>query len=124
MIMALTIAVLVTGAVFLIQQRGMVRVVLGMQLLGHASNLILLAAGVGAWRGEAFPDRSDVADAADPLPQAFVLTAIVIAMATATILLTMAALGRTDDTEVTDPIAGGGNRDTGDTELHDSPFST
>jgi multicomponent Na+:H+ antiporter subunit C len=103
MILALTIAVLVTGSVYLIQQRGMVRVVFGMSLLGHAANLTLLAGGVGAWRGEPFPDRTPLADAADPLPQAFVLTAIVIAMATTTILLTLAALGHDDDTNVPEP---------------------
>ena len=52
MVMALTIAVLVAGSVYLVLQRGMVRVIFGMSLFGHASNLTLLAAGVGAWRGE------------------------------------------------------------------------
>lgn len=103
MIMALTIAVLITGAVYLVQQRGLVRVIIGMQLFGHAANLMLLATGVGAWRGEVFPDRADMALAADPLPQAFVLTAIVISMATATLLLTLAALGRNDNTAHPDP---------------------
>lgn len=108
MIMALTISILVAGGVYLIQQRGMVRLVLGMQLFGHAANLMLLATGVGAWRGEVFPDRADMDLAADPLPQAFVLTAIVISMATATILLTMAAVGPSEDTvtpDLTDPDA-------------------
>ncbi|WKD58554.1 cation:proton antiporter subunit C [Corynebacterium caspium] len=103
MIMALTIGVLVTGAVYLVQQRGLVRIILGMQLMGHAGNLMLLAAGVGAWRGEVFPDRADMSLAADPLPQAFVLTAIVISMATATLLLTLSALGRSDNTATPDP---------------------
>ncbi|WP_257183357.1 sodium:proton antiporter [Corynebacterium cystitidis] len=98
MIMALTIAVLVAGSVYLILQRGMVRIVFGMSLFGHASNLTLLAAGVGAWRGQVFPSTTDMEDMADPLPQAFVLTAIVIAMATTTILLMLAALGSNDDT--------------------------
>ncbi|MDP9852208.1 multicomponent Na+:H+ antiporter subunit C [Corynebacterium lowii] len=105
--MALTIAVLVTGGVYLVQQRGMVRIVFGMQLISHAANLMLLASGVGAWRGEVFLDRVDAADVADPLPQAFVLTAIVISMATTTILLTLAALGRSDDTANVDPVSTG-----------------
>ncbi|WJY67118.1 cation:proton antiporter subunit C [Corynebacterium auris] len=99
MIVALTIAVLTAGAVYLVMQRGMVRIIFGMTLLGHAANLTLLAAGVGAWRGEAFPSRTPLDEMADPLPQAFVLTAIVIAMATTTLLLMTAALGKTDDTE-------------------------
>lgn len=98
MVIALTIAVLVAGAVYLVMQRGMVRVVFGMSLFGHAANLTLLAAGVGAWRGEAFPSRTPFEEMSDPLPQAFVLTAIVIAMATTTILLMLASLGRNDDT--------------------------
>lgn len=98
MIYAATIGILIAGAVYLIMQRGMVRIVFGMSLLGHASNLTLLAAGNGAWRGEAFPSQTPVSEMADPLPQAFVLTAIVIAMATTTILLLFAALGRDDDT--------------------------
>ena len=98
MVMALSVAVLVVGAVYLVMQRGMVRVVFGMSLLGHASNLTLLATGVGAWRGEAFPSRTAFNDLSDPLPQAFVLTAIVIAMATTTIMLMLASLGKNDDT--------------------------
>lgn len=98
MVMALTIAVLVAGAVYMILQRGMVRIIFGMSLFGHASNLTLLATGIGAWRGEAFPSRTAFADLSDPLPQAFVLTAIVIAMATTTILLMLASLGKDDDT--------------------------
>lgn len=103
MILALTIAVLFGGGVYLIQQRGMVRIVFGMSLIGHAANLTILYAGVPAWRGEAFPDRTALSDAADPLPQAFVLTAIVIAMATTTIMLALAALGRNDDTHSVEP---------------------
>ena len=98
MIYAITVGILIAGAVYLIMQRGMVRIIFGMSLLGHASNLTLLAAGNGAWRGEAFPSQTSMDQMADPLPQAFVLTAIVIAMATTTILLLLAALGRDDDT--------------------------
>lgn len=103
MILALTIAVLFGGGVYLIQQRGMVRIVFGMSLIGHAANITILYAGVPSWRGEAFPDRTAMSDAADPLPQAFVLTAIVIAMATTTIMLALAALGRNDDTRSIEP---------------------
>ncbi|AWB83211.1 cation:proton antiporter subunit C [Corynebacterium liangguodongii] len=98
MIIALTIAVLVAGSVYLVMQRGMVRVIIGMALFGHATNLTILAAGLGPWRGEAFPSRTPFEQLTDPLPQAFVLTAIVISMATTTILLMLAALGSDDDT--------------------------
>lgn len=103
MIMALTIAILIGSAVYLLQQRGLVRIVLGMMVFGHGANLMLLATGVYSYRGEAFPAQVPLERMSDPLPQAFVLTAVVISMATATILLTMAALGRDDDTTVAEP---------------------
>ncbi|AKK04548.1 multisubunit Na+/H+ antiporter, MnhC subunit [Corynebacterium mustelae] len=99
MIISLTIALLAAGGVYLVVQRGMLRIVLGMTLLSHAANLLILAAGVPVWRGEPFPGHTEISDAADPLPQAFVLTAIVIAMATTTYMLTLSGLGRSDDTE-------------------------
>ncbi len=104
MIIAVTIAVLVAGGVYMILQRGMVRIVFGMGLVSHATNLLILATGIGAWRSEPFAERTSLSDAADPLPQAFVLTAIVITMATTAFMLTLAALGRSDDTRtVEDP---------------------
>lgn len=104
MIIAVTIAVLVAGGVYMILQRGMVRIVFGMGLVSHATNLLILATGIGAWRSEPFAERTPLYDAADPLPQAFVLTAIVITMATTAFMLTLAALGRSDDTRtVEDP---------------------
>ena len=46
MILALTIALLIGSAVYLIQQRGLVHIVLGMMAFGHGANLMLLATGV------------------------------------------------------------------------------
>ena len=71
MIIAVTIAVLVAGGVYMILQRGMVRIVFGMGLVSHATNLLILATH-GAWRSEPFAERTPLSDAADPLPQAFV----------------------------------------------------
>lgn len=92
------VGTLVTGGVHLLLQRSMVRLVFGLSLLGHAANLVLLASGVGRWRGEAFVGYGDRAQMADPLPQAFVLTAIVITFATTTVMLTLAVIGHNDDT--------------------------
>ena len=77
MIIPLTVGVLTAGAIYLMLQRGMVRIIFGLSLLAHAANLLILSAGVTAWRGEPFPEVAGAADAGDPLPQAFVLTAIV-----------------------------------------------
>lgn len=98
MIIALTIGILIAGGVYLVLQRGMVRIVFGMTLISHAVNLIILSAGVPAWREQPF-GSTPIEDAADPLPQAFVLTAIVITMAVTAFMLTLAALGTNDDTK-------------------------
>ncbi|WBT09024.1 cation:proton antiporter subunit C [Corynebacterium sp. SCR221107] len=99
MILALTIAILAAGGVYLVLQRGMLRIVIGMTLISHATNLIILAIGGTTNREEPFPNLNDIATMADPVPQAFVLTAIVIAMATTAYMLTLSGLGRSDDTE-------------------------
>lgn len=97
MILALMIGVLTAGGVYLMMQRSMVRGVFGLTLISHAANFILLSAGVGAWRGEPLAGRGGLDDAADPLPQAFVLTAIVITLAVTIFMLALAVLGHDDD---------------------------
>lgn len=99
MIIPITIAILVTGGVYLILQRGMIRIIFGLSLISHAANLTILIAGVSAWRGEPLPDRADIAQATDPLPHAFVLTAIVIAFSVTVFMLALAAIGHDDDTK-------------------------
>lgn len=99
MTLALSVGILVAGAVYLLLQRGLVRVVLGFMLLGHAANLLLLAAGVTATRDIPFIGAVGAAAAADPLPQAFVLTSIVISFSITVYMLTLAATSSDDDTE-------------------------
>ena len=95
MIIALIAAVLAGGGAYLVLQRGMVRIIIGMTFISHAANLIILSAGVGAWRQEPLMARAEPETAADALPQAFVLTAIVITMAVTAFMLAMAAqIGR------------------------------
>lgn len=98
MILAAIVAILIGGGTYLLLQRGMLRQILGLTLISHGVNLLILAAGVPSWRAELLLNRTEFADAADPLPQAFVLTAIVISMASTAVMLAMAALGRDDDT--------------------------
>ena len=75
---AIAVGLLVAGGVYLILQRSLIRVVIGFVLLGHAVNVLVLSAGGMDRRGLPLIGRGDPAAAADPLPQAFVLTAIVI----------------------------------------------
>ena len=99
MTLAITIAIMVAGGVFLLLQRGLVRIVLGLLLVGHAVNLLLMSAGGVSLRGRPLLGDAPVEQAADPLPQAFVLTAIVIAFSIVIYMLTLAATGSDDDTE-------------------------
>lgn len=114
MIISATIGVLVMGGVYLLLQRNMVRAVFGMTLISHAANFTLLTMGVPGWRAEPLTDVSSRAEMADPLPQAFVLTAIVISMAVTVFMLALAVIGRDDDMG-THPETGA----TRDAEEHD-----
>ncbi|WP_369069279.1 sodium:proton antiporter [Kineococcus terrestris] len=90
----IVVGLLVAGGTYLLLQRGMLRVVVGFVLLGHAANLLLLAAGGPALRGVPFAQEGLDEGTADPLPQAFVLTAIVIAFAITVYLLGLLRAGR------------------------------
>jgi multicomponent Na+:H+ antiporter subunit C len=108
---AIAVGILVAAGVYLILQRGLVRVVIGFVALGHAANIILVSAGGMALRGApllADADEEAVAGMADPLPQAFVLTAIVITFGITVYLLGLARAGGDDDPgdEVLDPDSG------------------
>lgn len=97
MILALTVGLLVAGAVYLLMQKDVLRVVLGFVLLSHAVNLLLFSAGGLDRRGEPLGQGPDPAVTADPLPQAFVLTAIVIAFAITIYLLVLSVTGAQRD---------------------------
>lgn len=99
MILALMVGVLLAGGAYLMVQRDMVRIVFGLALVSHGVNLMLLATGVSAWREEPLVDHTSPAQAADSLPMAFVLTAIVISLAVTIFMAVLAVIGRNDDTE-------------------------
>jgi len=79
----LTVAVflLVTAGVFLLLHRSLLRVALGLACLTHAVNLLVLSAGRFGARSPLVRPGLSAEQVSDPVPQAFVLTAIVIAMA-------------------------------------------
>ena len=90
---AIAVGVLVTGGVYLICQRGLVRVAFGFVLLGHAANLVIISSGGMGRRGAPLLAAADPAEAADPLVQAFVLTAIVITFGITVYLLALVSAG-------------------------------
>lgn len=107
MSIALSVGLLTAAAVYLFMQRGMVRIVLGFVLISHAANLMLFAAGNSALRVLPYTGAGDVEEQADPLPQAFVLTAIVIAFSITMFMITLAITTTGDDdteTEEASPV--------------------
>ena len=108
LIVALAIGVLAGSGVWLLLRPRTFQVVIGLSLLSYAVNLFIFVMG---WlRGGAAPivdagAAADPARFADPLPQALVLTAIVIGFATTALLLVvlLAARGLTG----TDHVDGG-----------------
>ncbi|HNM96591.1 MAG TPA: cation:proton antiporter subunit C [Marmoricola sp.] len=97
MALAITIGLLVAGGVFMMLRRGMLRIIVGFILLSHGVNLLLVTAGGPQRRKPAIGDRLDPGVVADAVPQAFVLTAVVIAFAITVFLLVLAVIGTGDD---------------------------
>jgi multicomponent Na+:H+ antiporter subunit C len=91
--LAILIGVFITTAVFLLLSRSVIRMLLGLALLGNGVNLLIFTAGrLIREVPPIVPDGLKVpAQAiANPLPQALILTAIVIGFAMFTFLLVLA----------------------------------
>ncbi len=77
---------LYAAGVYLLLDRSLTRVLLGFLLLGNATNLLLLS--TGGFRGLApILGYAEPEDMSDPLPQALILTAIVITFGIASFVL-------------------------------------
>ena len=82
MVMGITIGVLFSAAFYMMLRRSIVKLVIGLIILSNAANLVIFTVAGLTRGGPAFLDKVDktaVTGIADPLPQALVLTAIVIA---------------------------------------------
>jgi multicomponent Na+:H+ antiporter subunit C len=83
------VALLFTVGTYLVLQRTLSRVIIGLGVMSHGANLlIMLSAGVPA-QPPVLP-AAESAPIADPLPQAMVLTAIVITFGITAFLLALA----------------------------------
>lgn len=80
-LLAIIIGVLFAAATYMLLRRSLVKIIIGLALLGHAANLLLFTTGK-IQRGAApiigAEDITMVGNFADPVPQALILTAIVI----------------------------------------------
>ena len=83
--------VMVACGVYLMLDRAMTRMLLGVILLGNGANLLLLQAGGQAGSPPILDRESTVhgEEIADPLAQAMILTAIVISMAMTSFILAL-----------------------------------
>lgn len=86
--MAGVVAVLYAVGFYLVMQRSLMRVLLGVVVLGHGANLFLLLTGGPPGSPPILGGPQDGVGA-DPLPQALALTAVVITFAMTTYLLAL-----------------------------------
>ncbi len=90
---AALIGLLFTAATYCLLRRSLMRVLIGILLLGHAVNLLLLSVSAPLSKLPAILGKDGTPDhpgIADPLPQALVLTAIVIGFGLSVFTLVLA----------------------------------
>lgn len=94
LVLSLVVGSLFAGAAYLMLRRSVVKLILGLVLLSHGTNLLLFLMGDGVVRGNApFVDPATgvaAANTADPLPQALILTAIVISFGFTAFIMALA----------------------------------
>ncbi len=87
-LLAVAIGILYAASLYLMLRRSVVKLILGLSLFGHASNLLILTSGkllkgrpplIGDDAHALFGEPA--VDYADPIPPALILTAIVIGFA-------------------------------------------
>lgn len=90
-VLAATVWVTVAAGVYLTLSRDAFRIVIGLAVLGAAANLVLFGAGRlgSALPAVVPPGQTLLGEGANPLPQALVLTAIVIGFALVCIALVL-----------------------------------
>ena len=92
-VLVLAVGLLAGTGVYLVLARRLFPVILGLSLLTHAANLVMLAAGDASTRAPIVVDGIERQLLADPVPQALTLTAIVISMSVTLYLLALFAAG-------------------------------
>lgn len=87
--MLVVVGLMFSCGVYLLLERSVTRVLLGVLLMGNAVNLLLLTAGGADGEPVFFRSSSTNGGFADPLAQAMILTAIVITMGLAAFVLAL-----------------------------------
>jgi multicomponent Na+:H+ antiporter subunit C len=103
-LLALAAALLFGIGTYVLMQRKLSRIIIGLSLISHGANVLLMTSG---HRGmPPIIGAGDPSDFSDPVPQALALTAIVITFAVTAFLLAMAYRSwlLTADDEVQDDV--------------------
>ena len=102
--LAATAATLFGIGTYLVLQRKLSRIIIGISLLGHGANALMVSSGDAGWAP--IVGNPDSGPLADPLPQALALTAIVISFGVTALLLALAYRSwlLTADDEVQDDV--------------------
>jgi len=79
--------VLFATGIYLLLERSLTRVLLGIVLIGNGANLLILATGGIPGLAPLYVAGTPAGDYSDPLPQALILTAIVITFAVTALML-------------------------------------
>ncbi len=105
-VLALIVSALFSVGVYLLLQRTLPRIILGLGILGHAANPLLLIVGGRAGFAPIIGTYPEGQPVADPIPQALALTAIVISFGITAFLLAIAYRSwvLTHDDEVEDDV--------------------
>lgn len=103
LLLVILMGVLYSSGVYLMLERSMTRVVLGFLLVGNATNILILIMGGKRGIAPILGEGASVEEFNDPLPQAFILTAIVITFGVTAFLLALIyrswRLSRADELE-------------------------
>ena len=87
--LAIVAAVLIAAGVYLLTERSLTRILVGVLVMSNGVNILFLIAS-GPAGAPPLIGMFAAEDMADPLPQAMVLTAIVLTMAVSAFVVTMA----------------------------------
>ena len=99
----LIMGALFAAGIYLVLERSLTRVVLGLAMMTNATNILLLATGGYQGLAPLFNAEIPPEDYNDPLPQAFILTSIVISFSVTAFMLGIIyrswVLGRQDEVQ-------------------------
>ncbi|WP_168916246.1 Na(+)/H(+) antiporter subunit C [Microcella flavibacter] len=89
LVLVIVMSAMYACAVYLLLERSLTRVLLGFLLAGNATNLLILIMAGEAGVAPIFDESLAPEEYTDPLPQALILTAIVITFAVSSFLLAL-----------------------------------